>query len=119
PPQGSQAYDVGRETVLEGTVVTYTASSQVAPLGAHVTVQTSSGRVDVHLGNAQLLDASHFSLASGDFVRIVGETLPYGQASQFFARLIQKGTQSLALRSIRGLPLRPVANSAKSQAGVL
>jgi hypothetical protein len=118
-PQTTQAYDVRRETVLQGTVFSYTPASSVAPLGAHVTVQTSSGVVDVHLGSAQLLDANHFTLAAGDSVRIVGESLSYGQASQFFARLIQKGGQSLALRSLRGFPLRAVANSANGQAGVL
>src|SRR6202022_255945 len=84
-PQTAQGYDVRRETVLQGTVLKYTPASSVAPLGAHVTVQTSSGVVDVHLGSAQLLDANHFTLAAGDSVRIVGESLPYGQASQFFA----------------------------------
>jgi hypothetical protein len=118
-PQRTQAYDVSRETVLQGTALAYTASSSVAPLGAHVTVQTGSGVVDVHLGSAQLLDANHFSLAAGDSVRIVGESLPYGQGSQFFARLIQKGSQSLALRSVRGFPLRPTGTSANTQAGVL
>jgi len=118
-PQTTQAYDVSSETIVQGSVLTYAASSSVAPLGAHVTVQTSSGVVDVHLGSAQLLEANHFSLVPGDSIRIVGESLPYGQASQFFARLIQKGSQSLALRSVRGFPLRPVANRVNGQTGAL
>jgi hypothetical protein len=115
----NEAYEVSRETVLQGTVVNYTADSSTAPLGAHVTVQTTSGVVDVHLGNAQLLDANHFSLAAGDSVRIVGENLAYGQGTQFFARLIEKGGQSVALRSVRGFPLRPKATSGSTKAGVL
>jgi hypothetical protein len=105
--QRNQAYDVSRETVVEGKVLQYTAASSVVPLGPHVTVQTSSGVVDVHLGSARLLEANNFSLASGDSVRIVGENVAYGKGSQFLARVIQKGTQVLAVRSARGLPLAP------------
>jgi DNA/RNA endonuclease YhcR with UshA esterase domain len=105
--QRNQAYDVSRETVVEGKVLQYTAASSVAPLGPHVTVQTSLGVVDVHLGSARLLEANHFSLNSGDSVRIVGENVAYGKGSQFLARVIQKGTQVLAVRSARGLPLAP------------
>ena len=118
-PPRNEAYDVSRESVLQGTVVNYTPDSSVAPLGAHVSVQTASGVVDVHLGNAQLLEANHFTLASGDSVRIVGESLGYGQGTQFFARLIEKGGQSLALRSVRGMPLRPTSKGSSTKAGVL
>lgn len=103
----NQAYDVRRETVVEGRVVQYTAASSVAPLGPRVTVQTSSGAVDVHLGSARLLEANKLSLATGDNVRIVGENVAYGTGSQFLARVIQKGNQVLAVRSMRGLPLAP------------
>jgi hypothetical protein len=106
-PQKNQAYDVSRESVLQGTVLTYTAAATAAPLGAHVTVQTSAGVVDVHLGNAQLLTANHFSLSSGDSVRITGENVAYGTSTQFLARVIQKGNQALAVRSVRGFPLTP------------
>jgi hypothetical protein len=101
----NQAYDASRESVLQGTVLSYTATATTAPLGAHVTVQTASGVVDVHLGNAQLLTANHFSLASGDSVRITGESVSYGTSTQFLARIIQKGNQALAVRSVRGFPL--------------
>src|SRR5205823_1670234 len=66
------AYDAKRETVLEGTVVGYTESAQIAPTGAHATVQTTSGDVDVHLGPASYLQAKHFSLAAGEQVRFAG-----------------------------------------------
>jgi hypothetical protein len=105
--QRNQAYDVSRETVLEGKVIQYTQASTVAPLGPHVTVQTASGVVDVHLGNARMLEANHFSLASGDSIRIVGENVAFGTGTQFLARVLQKGNQTLAIRSTRGFPLAP------------
>jgi hypothetical protein len=123
-PRSNRAYDVSRETVLQGTVLTFTEASSVPPIGAHVIIQTASGLVDVHLGSPQLLSSNHFTLSAGDSVRIVGENLAFGADTQFAARLIQKGNQSLALRSMRGFPLRPVnstarEHSANSQAGVL
>jgi hypothetical protein len=119
-PQRNQAYSVSRETVLQGTVLKYTAESLAAPLGAHVTVETSSGAVDVHIGSAKLLENNHFTLAAGDQIKVVGESLPYGNGTQFFARLMEKGSQSIAVRGIRGLPLRSVkTSSGKPQGGVL
>ena len=80
----------------------------MAPLGPHVTVSTGSGVVDVHLGNARLLEASHLSLSAGDSIQIVGENISYGSGTQFVARVIQKGNQTVALRTTRGFPLAPM-----------
>jgi hypothetical protein len=98
-------YDAAREVVLEGTVINYTANSQTAPLGARVVLQTASGPVDVHLGSASLLQASNFSLASGDVVRVLGANASGRGADIFLARMIQKGAQAVALRTPAGAPL--------------
>jgi ATPase subunit of ABC transporter with duplicated ATPase domains len=118
-PQQRRSYEVSSEVSLQGTVVSFAENSSAPPLGPHVVVQTASGQVDVHLGDARLLQANHFTLAAGDSVRVIGENVPYGTGTQFFARIIQKGNQTLALRSTRGFPLRPAAKAGKSQAGVL
>ncbi len=103
PP--SRGYDIVRETLLEGTVLKYTAASTVPPFGAHVLLQTASGPVDVHLASARFLQVNHFSLNAGDTIRVIGESLSYGDGTSFVARVIQKGQQTLAIRSIRGFPL--------------
>ena len=118
-PQQRESYDSSREVLLQGTVVRFAENSSVPPLGPHVVVQTASGQTDVHLGDARLLQANHFTLAAGDSVLVIGESVAYGSGKQFFARIIQKGSQTLVLRSTRGFPLRPMAKSAKPQAGVL
>jgi hypothetical protein len=123
--QISQVYDAKREAALLGTIVDYIAASSVAPFGAHATVQTASGLVDVQLGNSRFLEANHFSLAAGDSVRIIGENVATAQSTLFLARIVQKGVQSLTVRSARGIPLtyappKPDASSAgKTQGGVL
>jgi len=101
------SYDINRETVVQGTVVSFTAKSSVPPLGAHVIVQTSAGSVDVHLGSDSVLKQGSVFLVAGDSVRIVGESLPYGSGSIFLARVLQKGNQSVTLRNSKGIPLSP------------
>lgn len=118
-PQQRRSYDLSREVSLQGTVVSFAENSSVPPLGPHVVVQTASGQVDVHLGDARLLQANHLTLAAGDSIRVIGENVPYATGTQFFARIIQKGSQTLTLRSTRGFPLRPAAKAGKSEAGAL
>ena len=116
-----QSYSVSREVSLVGTVVKYDPASSVVPVGAHLLIQTASGQVDVHLGNAKLLTANNLTLNAGDSVRIVGETLALDNNSTFFAaRILQKGNQAVSLRSVRGFPLRSMhMSSANGQGGVL
>jgi hypothetical protein len=108
-PQWLAAYKLSREVSLVGTVVKYVSASDVPPMGAHVLLQTSSGQVDVHLGNAKLLLASHLDLKAGDSVRIVGEELAYGEGNIFAARIVQKGAQAVAVRNSRGALLSPAS----------
>ncbi len=119
----SSGYDLKREGTLVGTVIAYTESSATPPLGAHVTLQTPGGVVDVHLGNARLLTANHFNIQAGDTLRIIGENVTFGNTAPFLARIVQKGTQALAVRSERGIPVRYVApkntGESKPQGGVL
>jgi hypothetical protein len=108
-PARSSGYDLKGEGTLVGTVIAYTESSTTPPLGAHVTLQTTGGVVDVHLGDARLLTANHFNIQAGDTLRIIGETVASGNTSTFLARIVQKGTQALAVRSERGIPAHYVA----------
>jgi hypothetical protein len=109
---GPGGYDVARESVISGKVLEYSAAGKGALRGAHVTVQTSSGTVDAHLGNARMLKADHLTLEAGDSVSITGETVTYSGGTVFVARVIQKGAQSVAVRSRAGMPLSPTARSA-------
>jgi hypothetical protein len=109
---GPSAYQVARESILVGKILSYSASSTSAPLGAHVSLQTSTGALDVHAGNATLISSSNLSLKAGDSVTVTGETIPFGNKEVFAARVIQKGTQSLIVRSKNGTPLLPISRAA-------
>jgi hypothetical protein len=101
----SFAYEATPETVMEGTVLSYSAEAATPPLGAHLTLQTANGPVDLHLGGASYLQANHFSLAKGDSVRVVGVNSATRQGSIFLVRVIQKGGHTLILRTAKGAPL--------------
>src|SRR5947207_13624411 len=92
-------YNVANDLSLQGTVVRYTENSQTPPIGAHVLLQTASGNVDVHLGDARLLHLAKLTLAQGTNARVVGQMGTAGQNPIFFARLVQVGTQLVAVRS--------------------
>ncbi len=110
-----QSYDVGREVSLIGTVVKYDTASSVPPIGAHLTLQTASGQVEVHLGNAKVLQANHLELNPGDSVRIIGEDLAFGSGTVFAARIVQKGTQAVAVRNTKGYLLTPASTLTPEQ----
>ena len=113
------AYDLNRESFLLGTVVKFESASSTPPIGAHVILQTSSGQLDVHLGNARVLQAGHLELNPGDNVRIVGEQLALGDTTYFAARIVQKGAQAVAVRNAKGYLLTPASTLTPDQKGAL
>jgi hypothetical protein len=110
-----QTYKANREISLIGTVVKFETASAIPPMGAHLTLQTASGQVDVHLGNAKVLKANHFELNAGDNVRIVGEPMALGDGTYFAARIVQKGAQAVAVRNAKGFLLTPAATLTPAQ----
>jgi hypothetical protein len=117
PALGVGAYDISRDQSLQGTVVSYTENSQTPPLGAHVLLQTAAGNVDVHLGDSRLLHLAKLNITPGMSIRFVGQMSTVGQNSVFLARLVQVGTQILAVRSAHGLPI--AAAGARSNKALL
>ena len=104
PPGG---YNLGDDSSLQGRILSYTEDSKTPPLGTHVLLETSSGNVDVHLGDARVLHQAKLSLKPGMSVRFLGQTETVGQSTVFLARLVQVGPQVVRVRSNRGLPVSP------------
>jgi hypothetical protein len=109
-------YNVANDVSLQGTILNYTENSRMPPLGTRVLLQTPSGNVDVHLGDARLLHQAKMSLTQGMSVRFVGQTHTIGKNSVFLARLVQVGPQVVVVRSNHGLPLTPGAGRGKGAA---
>ena len=107
-------YNVANDSSLQGTILSYTESSKTPPLGTHVLLETPSGNVDVHLGDARVLHQAKMSLTQGMSIRFVGQTRAVGQNTVFLARLVQVGSQVVAVRSTRGVPVTPGAPRGKA-----
>jgi len=109
-------YDATKEVSLQGTVASFTENSKQFPVGAHVLVQTTTGLVDVQLGDARVLKLNNFSVTQGASVRIIGEPVTTVQGTFFLARLIQQGAQIVAVRTPQGFPVasNTVLGGAKS-----
>src|ERR1700730_6284676 len=105
PPSLLSGYSLARETNLVGTVSSVVEDSKTGPLGTNVMVQTSSGLIDVHVGSASYLKSNHLELAAGDNVRVIGELFSTDSETVFLARIVQKGTTAVAVRSTKGMPL--------------
>jgi len=124
-PSIRSGYSLARETNLVGTVSSVVEGSTTSPLGTNVMVQTSAGLIDVHVGSASYLKSNHLELAAGDNVRVIGEPFSTGSETVFLARIVQKGTTAVAVRSTKGMPLwhsgtrLQSAGKLRSQAGAL
>jgi hypothetical protein len=124
-PSLLSGYALAREVNLVGAVSSVVENSTTGPLGTNVMVQTGSGLVDVHVGSANYLKLNHLELASGDRVRIIGENFSSGSGTVFIARIVQKGTTAVAVRSEKGMPLwrngtrLQAASKTQSQGGAL
>ena len=116
--QRAGVYDINKDVSLQGTVLKYTENSRTAPIGTHVLLQTSAGNVDVHLGDSRLLHANKLSIVTGANIRFVGQMSTAGQNPIFLARLVQVGTQVVAVRSERGLPLAATGSASKNAQAV-
>ena len=104
-PSIRSGYSLARETNLVGTVSSVVEGSTTSPMGTNVMVQTSAGPIDVHVGSASYLKSNHLELAAGDNVRMIGELFSTGSETVFLARIVQKGTTAVAVRSTKGMPV--------------
>lgn len=113
----AMAYAASRETAVQGTVIQYEETASAAPIGAHAKVQTASGVVDVHLGPVSYLKDRNFSLAPGDAVRFVGMPALGKKGSVYLARAVERGGETLVLRSPRGFLIASAGGRTSVAAG--
>ncbi len=71
--------------------------------GTHLTLRTAEGTIDVSLGPSDYVDSQGVDLQTGDAVVVSGVRVT-GRAG-FIAYEVQKGTQTLRLRTPDGAPL--------------
>jgi hypothetical protein len=108
PAQSNPArlYSVSRELRIKGVVeaIRSDPGSRALP-GAHLTLLTQAGRLDVHLGPATLEGAEAYGLRTGDQVEVTGCMVSYKEQSVLLARLVKRGNRVLTFRTKLGFPI--------------
>jgi hypothetical protein len=75
------------------------------PCGAHLTLETATETIEVHLGPAAMLEEKNVIIASGDTLSVLGSRITMGGTPVLLAREITKGDRTWTLRDPAGLPL--------------
>ncbi len=110
--KGLAAFDATHEVALQGTikeVVTHPPAG--SPLGMHLTVATTTGTQDVHVGSylpksvtENLLHANAQVIVVGGYVTLSGKNL-------LLARQLVVGGQTIAVRNEHGALIWPKSDS--------
>lgn len=100
-------YDPAKVVTVEGVV---TAVHRITPrrgmrVGVHLTLRTTTGLVDVHLGPAWFIDNQDLKLVTGDTLSITGARIVFQGKPAIIAARIQKGDRVLVLRDGTGRPV--------------
>ena len=104
-------YDPAAEKTIAGTVAdvkTMTPAGRGMGMGGgglHLTLDTASGPVDVHVGPASFVASKNMTFAKGDAVTVAGAVAGASGQTLVVAREIRKGDAVLTLRDDKGFPL--------------
>ena len=105
---GIHVYDAAHEVSIEGTVIKVADLQTSDSLsGEYLTLSTSQGIVQAHLGAAAILSRNQVTLKPGDKVSLAGAYVTGANGQVLLARILRTGSQMVLLRSSNGLPLRP------------
>ena len=115
--KGPAAFDATHEVTLQGTIKEVVARPPAgSPLGIHLTVATTSGTQDVHLGSylpkhvtENLLHANAQVIVVGGYVNLAGKNI-------FLARQLVVGGQTIAVRNEHGFLIMPKTENSNHHA---
>jgi hypothetical protein len=92
---------------LSGTVIKV---ERITPTGGrycgvHLTVKTEDEEISVHLGPAWFIDSLNTAIEQDDILEITGSRISYQGKPAIIAAILDKGDQTLILRSENGVPV--------------
>jgi hypothetical protein len=105
------AYDVSKEVTLTGTVSDVVKKPKAGMLlGTHLTLATTKGSVDAHIGSYAGRDKHLDSLAAGQSIKAVGMMMTLKQGQVFIVRTIEvNGGETLTVRNKNGFFVGPAS----------
>jgi hypothetical protein len=107
PSSQAVIYDASKEITIQGTISKIETLSSGAFFGSHISVESSQGDVDAHLGAASV--AKYLSLSQGQSVELVGMMANVNGQNVFLARKLSTADKTFTLRSTKGVPFRTLA----------
>ncbi len=104
-------YDASTEVTVSGTVqhLQEEGIARWGTGGAHLILNTGSGRLLVRLGPRRFLSQQHFRLSDGDRIQVTGSKVKIGDEEAILAREVRLNDRILTLRDKRGKPQWPSA----------
>ncbi len=101
-PGRAPLYDTKTEQTLEGKVGAVSPGPRGR--GLHLTLQSGTESVEVHLGPTTYLDSIGLKVAVGDTLKVTGSRLGTAPKVYVVAREVQAGGRTYTLRDAQGLP---------------
>ncbi len=106
--KGLAAFDAAKETTLQGTIKEVVAHPPAgSPLGMHLTVATTTGTQDVHLGSYLSKNVTENLLHANAQVIVVGSSLNLAGKNVFLARQLVVGGETVSVRNEQGFLSKP------------
>jgi len=116
-PVGPFAYDVTKETTINGTVSSVLSKPAAGMiLGAHLLVTTSSGTVDASLGMFPFAGKGALSVQEGNWVAVTGVMKTINGKEVFLVRTVKVGNEIYPIRDERGAIITPQERESGIQA---
>ena len=101
-------YEASKEVTMEGTIQGLV--KKPAPgtmMGAHLTVSTSKGTIDAHIGDFVLRGSHPYAPTVGQSVKLVGVMTTINNKSVFLTRTVETGNRTVQVRTERGYLILP------------
>ena len=109
-------YDITQESRLSGTVADISTKTPPNLLpGAHFTLTTPSGPLDVSLGAFAFSGKGSLHLVPGQQIELTGVSKKLQGRQVFVARLVRVGENVYAIRNSHGLPIPPKSHERANQ----
>ena len=101
-------YEASKEVTMEGTIQGLVRKPAPGTMmGAHLTVSTSKGTIDAHIGDFVLKGAHPYAPAVGQSVKLTGVMTTINNKSVFLTRTVETGNRTVQVRTERGYLILP------------
>lgn len=115
-PVGPMAYDVVKETTINGTVSSVLSRPSAGMIaGSHLLLKSASGTIDASLGLFGMVGKGALSVKSGDAVAVTGNMKLVNGKSVFMVRTVKAGGQLYTIRNEHGIPVTPQSRERAAQ----